>query len=1633
MAAPLNINANLNLNPASINASAKQVQQALGRITGQASEFQKSLDASTARVFAFGATTAVINGVTQSFKALISTTITVQSKLVEINSILGAGAQEFNKYRNSIFQVAKVTGQSFETVAEGAAELARQGLSATESAKRLQASLILTRISGLGAEQSVKALTAAMNGFTSAGLSAEQVVNKIVAVDTAFAVSAQDLAEGFSRAGSTAEDAGVSFDELLGLITAVEQRTARGGAVIGNAFKSIFTRLSRGTTIEDLKSLGVEINATQTGVQKLQALSKALENISDPTVASQIKELAGGVFQINVVSAALKDIGSDASVFGQATAKSFNATNEATSKNIALNEQLSAQINSLVVSVTSLGAKLGGITFGPLLKNLVGLATKFSEMLDGAFDPEKGNKFIQSLFKIIGGFLSGPGLAIFTVAFAKIFGTVLKFAKDGFKTVMQMGSATEKIKNIEGGIVGLLQKDATLRQTLASTTATQAQKEQAVITAIQKENQLLAQQEQLVRNIARQAAARGVTGFSGAGGFAGKKGKRFAAGGAGEMEPNLMTAMMNEARDAPRGATPFVTNFRGQPAVMNTSEMQVRINGREEILREDQIPRFNKGSKLNKEQRAGMGHRQGALNRDGRFIMLHGARTGYKLNKFYMGVNAKDPSKAGKPTLGPTENNKTLINVPTYGIPKDKKGIGDINTIIKKLGDTSLDEAIRIAKDLSKEKMPDGNRATIKKEIASQINNGTHKAFAGNIQELALGSLLTGSQFDDYVAQGTGSTFDLNLEGQTRLKGLYNVRRHVAKTGEVKASGSNSLAGDTARKIFRVSKMNEAIHSTKGGNKAINPKKFKGVTIPLKRGGTQTIKTMKGLTSAIYGKGTQHAGKKITQDQLDGLASGRIAPKTKSKGSLPNLKIKRYNEGSMGMDIDSLMFLAMGMGVAGSGGAGKGKDPIKKIKADNQKIVKTLAKKQRAAQAQQNFNNSRTGKFINKTGTNISNVGSRIGSGIANSRVAQGVGRIGSGISNFGARGGNLARSGLGNVRQFGANLMHPARAMGSNIANSRFGQNRLVRGAVNATRSTLTNRTPSLRGGMGLSMAGQGVRMLSPKLEEAGAETAAAFTDATSTITTFAATGAMIGGPMGAAAGAAVGFGKALLDSKAMTEEANKIEAKNAKLSADEKRSLEVKRNRTFIMSGIMKGDDNAKDTLAGRGRRIGDKEIQKRLSTLARETGIKSLDVSRELEQVTKALSNSKISVTDRIRLEEEFQKLTRKAAFTMKNAAKIQANVNQIKKNEIALDKERKNLIAERVGKDIMKEREKSFIGGELMTGKEGPFASLLKRDYSISSMTGETAQAQNLLRQLTTQVAGAPGDEALAEQLKKASEDFKARVKEGAIFMQQKQNEVTKELRAAAKDRLNLISERDKARSDVNVSDMTKAGTGEIFDLGIVGRFQEFLTNIRNSDISGDEKSVRIAELVAEVSEATSGLNEGRQKLIKDITIGTMTATERSAAAGKRAIGGEQVDASGLSLKERFMSAGVDEGAYEKALTANEEQMRALATQQEAIKTQMQNYAAAFDVEGLTKVINNTESILANAATDLAGYASASEKIANLSVTVLDMAENARVAIETQNAVIKGLADDNANRKKEINSLAGNERPLLGPGY
>jgi phage-related minor tail protein len=200
--------------------------QPLGRITGQIGEFEKALEASNARVLAFGASAGALVAVQQGFQAILHATVDVEKKLADINVILNVSSKNLEKFSTSLFGVARTTASSFDDVAEAATELARQGLTVEQTLKRTQDALILTRLSGLAAADSVEAITAALNSFSRAALDSSTFVSKLAAVDAAFAVSSKDLAEAVKRVGSSAIEAGLGIDELIAAVTSAQQITA---------------------------------------------------------------------------------------------------------------------------------------------------------------------------------------------------------------------------------------------------------------------------------------------------------------------------------------------------------------------------------------------------------------------------------------------------------------------------------------------------------------------------------------------------------------------------------------------------------------------------------------------------------------------------------------------------------------------------------------------------------------------------------------------------------------------------------------------------------------------------------------------------------------------------------------------------------------------------------------------------------------------------------------------------------------------------------------------------------------------------------------------------------------------------------------------------------------------------------------------------------------------------------------------------------------------------------------------------------------------------------------------------------------------------------------------------------------
>jgi TP901 family phage tail tape measure protein len=461
----------------------------LGRLTGKVSEFDKSLEAANARVIAFGASAAIITTVTTALTQMVVQSIRVEKVLLDINVLLGQSSSSLSKFSDSLFEVAKNTGQSFFDVAEAAKEFSRQGLGVQETLSRTADAMILTRLTGLDLVKSVEQLTASVNQFSKEGITTADVINRLANVDAKFAVSAKDLSEGLSRAGSVAQDAGASFNELIALVTAVQQRTARGGAVIGNALKTIFTRVSRSDTLDSLEKLGIGVRDlegnTLPAIRILSELSQKYDEMSSSQRAFT-SELVGGGYQINIVKSLFDDLGRTVPEYAKALDVAGRSTDEAYQRNELLNKSFASLANEAGQNLTKLAASFGSLTFGPALKNIFSVINGAGDSIDGNAFLEAGAKVGKGLITGIGDFIGGPGLIYLISLIGKLgkkFGT---FAKDSLTDVLSIGAPNAKILDTQKGIVDLVNNEARAHDIVNNALLTQVQKEQQLILLIKE-------------------------------------------------------------------------------------------------------------------------------------------------------------------------------------------------------------------------------------------------------------------------------------------------------------------------------------------------------------------------------------------------------------------------------------------------------------------------------------------------------------------------------------------------------------------------------------------------------------------------------------------------------------------------------------------------------------------------------------------------------------------------------------------------------------------------------------------------------------------------------------------------------------------------------------------------------------------------------------------------------------------------------------------------------------------------------------------------------------------------------------------------------------------------------------------
>ena len=494
---------------------ASDFTQPLGRITQKADEFTKSLEASNARVIAFGASAAIIGGVTTAFKELVVQAVNVQRILTDINVVLGTSQKNLAQFGKDLFDVARNTSQALDVAAEAALEFSRQGLTMEETLRRTNDALILTRLTGIDAAASVSGLTAAVNGFADAGLTTTSIINKLAAVDVKFAVSADDLIDALSRAGAVAQDAGVNFDQLVGAVTAAQQITARGGAVIGNSFKTIFTRIQRSSTLNNLEKLGVAVRDiegnTLPAMRVLENLANTYKDLGDATSAA-IAEQVGGVFQINVLKAALKDLNKENSLYAQATDISNRATDQAQQKNEMLQKTISSLAKQTALSVQELSANIGELALSPGITKILDAVNSFAEGLNNLLGDGEGagSTFAKGVVKGIGSVITGPGVVLAFGVFAKLFSNAFKFAKSSLKDVLGIVTAKDKERAIQESIVLAMGQNKQLALELNKYAGDKNKQEEIMLNLIKEQTKYLLQQEKIAASLSPRLAKAGV-------------------------------------------------------------------------------------------------------------------------------------------------------------------------------------------------------------------------------------------------------------------------------------------------------------------------------------------------------------------------------------------------------------------------------------------------------------------------------------------------------------------------------------------------------------------------------------------------------------------------------------------------------------------------------------------------------------------------------------------------------------------------------------------------------------------------------------------------------------------------------------------------------------------------------------------------------------------------------------------------------------------------------------------------------------------------------------------------------------------------------------------------------------------
>lgn len=224
---------------------------------------------------------------------------------------------------NSAITMAKDLNTSAKNILEAVKIYSTANSTTEDILRKSQPAIMLSNVSGMSGSESSKTINTSLNQFELE----DTEENLLDIVDTLEYVSSQlnydftegiqEITEGIEASGNVAKNAGLSMQEYATMVGIAIEKTGQSGSTIGNAYKTIFSRITKASSTEgtlekdisaaekSLRSVGVEVRDTAYEFRDLSDIMSDLGKVWD-SLSSVEKSNVGyniaGIRQLNILN-----------------------------------------------------------------------------------------------------------------------------------------------------------------------------------------------------------------------------------------------------------------------------------------------------------------------------------------------------------------------------------------------------------------------------------------------------------------------------------------------------------------------------------------------------------------------------------------------------------------------------------------------------------------------------------------------------------------------------------------------------------------------------------------------------------------------------------------------------------------------------------------------------------------------------------------------------------------------------------------------------------------------------------------------------------------------------------------------------------------------------------------------------------------------------------------------------------------------------------------------------------------------------------------------------------------------------------------------------------------------------------